>query len=82
MKFRKEIPQFDKFTQEFFYQQLQAKTKSQMEIDLEKKLSKFDKFKKQQEDDIKTVKVNVIRPDLRLQSHFSQRGMDSDTVLL
>lgn len=55
MKFRKEIPQFDKFTQEFFYQQLQAKTKSQMEIDLEKKLSKFEKFKKQQEDVIRKI---------------------------
>ena len=51
MKFRKEIPQYDKFSQSFFANQLQARTKAQKEVNLEKHLSKFENFRKKNEED-------------------------------
>ena len=48
MKFRQEIPQYDAFDSKHFYETLQRKTRAQKEIDLEKKLKKFEDFKIEQ----------------------------------
>ena len=41
MKFRQEIPQYDAFENKHFLETLQRKTRSQQEIDLEKKLKRW-----------------------------------------
>lgn len=56
MKFNKEIPAYDKFNQQFFNHQLQTRTKAQKEVNLERHLSKFEHFKKMQDEKIKQEK--------------------------
>ena len=53
MKFRQEIPQYDAFDSKHFYETLQRKTRAQKEVDLEKKLKKFEDFKIEQNKKIK-----------------------------
>ena len=48
MKFRQEIPQYDAFDSKHFYDTLQRKTRAQKEIDMEKKLKRFEDFKIEQ----------------------------------
>ena len=53
MKFRQEIPQYDAFDSKHFYETLQRKTRAQKEVDLEKKLKRFEDFKIEQNKKIK-----------------------------
>ena len=57
MKFRQEIPQYDAFENKHFLETLQRKTRSQQEIDLEKKLKRFEDFKIEQTKKIEQAKI-------------------------
>ena len=62
MKFRQEIPPYDKFDKKFYIDSLQRKTISQKEIDMKKKLQKYEDFKNEQ---IKKIQMDQINEECR-----------------
>jgi adenylate kinase family enzyme len=56
MKIGKKVPQFDKLDHEFFVDQLNKTTKAQKDVNLEKHLERFEKFKEKQEVNIEKQK--------------------------
>ena len=73
MKFRQEIPQFTAFENKHFIETLQRRTRAQKEVDMEKKLKKFEDFKVAQDKKIKEdIRLEELRKKQKLADNIKE----------